>query len=770
MASPSENSETKEQNTIAMELLQRINVIGYTQVIPILNFCDVMTPEDFKTVSLSDDYWLDTRNCYLKNNQRDPDAMFRLFGNFSNDDPETVRLNMIEHVNSDKAYYDSVAVIALSFKRMKLDDWLEDIGEPNTFGDEISLYVLCRMYNRHAIIYTRTKSWSTIGTVSPIPANLAHNYCDVHLLHMGCGVFGKLTRKPMNTTQMLKFGNPKLHVFIDKRRKFAAAPEDLSLPRDSIGDSCVIDEYLSYESDNDHCPHKENTHGGTLVQSDTETDVSSSSMHMNNVWSEEEQSSFTDAEDQVVIPEVQVATIKPIEQVIDTSNGVCPVHGTQNVFDTDMTDGNEMPNLQDIVKTYLLSEDYPQDITLEMINRFCAVPLKRLVIKIIEPEQLKPVPDIQIKNCTIKLRRLQVDATQEEQPGVNSSDDDTPEIEEHVVQKTENSYVETAVTDGNKVNAYSPPTNTSSSNRPKRNGTQIKSYVESNSDEDAIKPILPSPKPKRKTVTLRSPSASRIAAQKSKKNNIKPIVTTSPTPPMTRSRTAKVAYIPPKLRPRNTKEKRKITKIKGKSATPAKPEPTANADDHRGDLDIKFKGLPKYKKPRKFTCKECENGFTSQASLNAHHIQDHQPVKCPDCVKVFATPSTLARHSYIHRPLKYCCEHCPEKYAFQSALERHLTSHRKYPTFICHHKNCGRAYFSNSELIKHVRVHEGKVWKCHHENCDYENLDQRLLTSHLRKHSERKPYVCGVCGKGHRYHIQFVRHVKNDNCDATAKT
>ena len=121
MTSPSENSEIKEQNTIAMELLQRINVVGYTQVIPILNFCDMMTSEDFKTVSLSDNYWLDTRNCYLKNKQRDPDAMFRIFGNFSNDDPATVHSNMIEHVNIDKAYYDSVAIIALSFKGMKLD-------------------------------------------------------------------------------------------------------------------------------------------------------------------------------------------------------------------------------------------------------------------------------------------------------------------------------------------------------------------------------------------------------------------------------------------------------------------------------------------------------------------------------------------------------------------------------------------------------------------------------------------------------------------------
>ena len=80
--------------------------------------------------------------------------------------------------------------------------------------------------------------------------------------------------------------------------------------------------------------HNENTHGCTLVQSDTETDVSSSSMHMNNVWSEEEQSSFTDAEDQSVVPEVQVTTIMPIEHVADTSSSVCPVHGTQNIFDT----------------------------------------------------------------------------------------------------------------------------------------------------------------------------------------------------------------------------------------------------------------------------------------------------------------------------------------------------------------------------------------------------------------------------------------------------
>ena len=153
------------------------------------------------------------------------------------------------------------------------------------------------------------------------------------------------------------------------------------------------------------------------------------------------------------------------------------------------------------------------------------------------------------------------------------------------------------------------------------------------------------------------------------------------------------------------------------SAKPPTPRALTNTDDQKGDSDIKFKGFPKYKKPRKFTCKECNKSLGSQSELNAHHIQEHQLVKCPDCTKTFATPSTLAHHSYSHKTLKYCCDHCSEKFAFQSALDRHLTSHRKHPTFVCHHKDCGRAYFSNSGLIKHVWVHDRNIWKCQHEGC-----------------------------------------------------
>ena len=160
--------------------------------------------------------------------------MFRIFGYFPSDDPTKVRVNMIEHVTNDKVYYDSVACIALSFKGITLDYWIEDMGELNTFGDEISLYALCRMYNQHSIIYTCTKSWSTMGTVIPVTSETAHNNCDIHLLHMGCGVFEKLTMKPLNMSHKVEFGHLKIHMFIDKRKK-AVLPDNLCcLYRDSL--------------------------------------------------------------------------------------------------------------------------------------------------------------------------------------------------------------------------------------------------------------------------------------------------------------------------------------------------------------------------------------------------------------------------------------------------------------------------------------------------------------------------------------------------------
>ena len=111
----------------------------------------------------------------------------------------------------------------------------------------------------------------------------------------------------------------------------------------------------------------------------------------------------------------------------------------------------------------------------------------------------------------IKLRRLTVDTIPEEQLDTTSSDAASEQLDNPVVQNTD----QPIVTDGNNVTDNPPlKEESSTSTRPKRNGTQIKSYVESTSDEDGTKTTSTPPRPKKKITNLRSPSASRMAAQK----------------------------------------------------------------------------------------------------------------------------------------------------------------------------------------------------------------------------------------------------------------
>ena len=83
-----------------------------------------------------------------------------------------------------------------------------------------------------------------------------------------------------------------------------------------------------------------------------------------------------------------IQKVTPFAQNVDLD--LCPLHGlpsvpsptrpmrVENSLNSDDMNGinNEVASLSGIVKTYMLSVDYPHDITLEIINRFCRVPIK----------------------------------------------------------------------------------------------------------------------------------------------------------------------------------------------------------------------------------------------------------------------------------------------------------------------------------------------------------------------------------------------------------
>ena len=150
----------------------------------------------------------------------------------------------------------------------------------------------------------------------------------------------------------------------------------------------------------------------------------------------------------------------------------------------------------------------------------------------------------------------------------------------------------------------------------------------------------------------------------------------------------------------------------------------------------------------------CDKVFHKMSLLNRHYKSSHEPVSCHICGLTFNTPSTLQRHLYMPKELKYPCPHCERKFPFESDLNVHVIKHESDRKYNC--KECSKSFFMKGDLIKHEQVHKKIVWKC--SLCTYEMYDNRNLKAHHRRHSNLKPYLCTYCLKLFRYPEQLKRH------------
>ena len=52
-------------------------------------------------------------------------------------------------------------------------------------ADEIGIFILCKLYNRHCIIYHNKGFWTTVKHKDGMSSSEVGNLCDIHLLHTG---------------------------------------------------------------------------------------------------------------------------------------------------------------------------------------------------------------------------------------------------------------------------------------------------------------------------------------------------------------------------------------------------------------------------------------------------------------------------------------------------------------------------------------------------------------------------------------------------------
>ena len=91
--------------------------------------------------------------------------------------------------------------MAVKHKKIKLNDWIEKMHliENTTHGDDMALYLLCRMYNKHAYVHTARYGWSTLPFKTETPFMEIAAKCDIELVLLHCWSFGEVLkiRRPM---------------------------------------------------------------------------------------------------------------------------------------------------------------------------------------------------------------------------------------------------------------------------------------------------------------------------------------------------------------------------------------------------------------------------------------------------------------------------------------------------------------------------------------------------------------------------------------------
>ena len=122
-------------------------------------------------------------------------GMFELLSNFCDDDPDLIQDNLMQYIYDNCKDVESFSKHCLP-TGVSLGNWLLRMNLKRNPGDELALFLLCKLFNRHAVVITKTGLWSTLHNTANEGELAIHAKCDICLILVGQGNtgFGEVVR------------------------------------------------------------------------------------------------------------------------------------------------------------------------------------------------------------------------------------------------------------------------------------------------------------------------------------------------------------------------------------------------------------------------------------------------------------------------------------------------------------------------------------------------------------------------------------------------
>ena len=723
----------------------------YKSIISYMSKGDALAIDDFERTHFSATHWLDVSKskCIGKSKKPDPNCLFNIFGELLDCDAHSVRDQAMTEISDNFNHYSLAATVVLSMRKQNLIEWLSSMRKYDTPGDEIVLYALSRLTRVHSIVYSKTATWCTVAVAQPMLPSDLHKVCTVRLMYLGSRGFGELVQKPsfsMPVYSQVETGESVYSSgYYEEIKDQSTQSEPNAVEPAAITDEANIT-HIEPEVPPINQGNSSNERPENVIPDILDNTVAIVSVTTTNGGAPGQETPIVDISNPADVKlnntpgkadSLSVADEKATETCVETGLDPCdhpvlppinfPLSSAVCCTSTDSALNGFNP----------LEESEPN---LDMIGQNTAnLSGQNMEDPVITTKDL--VNDAMSKTWRISVRKLtpeEVDFLSGPKLLPGLFDQPTSQL------NVEDSDATIAASEGDQdqdllPTNVNPPTPlwVNRSERPKRKCTlkQKLDNIPSQDDTDKDEDYLPNVQPRRRAKP--GPSVDRIRAREHNRN---------------------VKNKKPKLSKESVTEE--LSDHDGpKQRTTEKPV--------KGKIDFKTYGIPKTVKERKMKCPSCPKICSSTKERNDHHKSAHGNLSCAVCNEQFSTPSALDKHKYVHTERKFKCIDCNESYPFKSQLMEHRLKHRTSKSFQCMSAHCGKWFKMESSLKKHVKVHDGVVYKCRvKKKCDYKNTDIRNVRAHEKTHSKILGYGCEKCGKTFKYWMQMDRHVKGKKCDA----
>ena len=185
---------TAEKLSMAGELLRDLRAKSYDTCLSNLTKTHCVNLKKFNRERLLEGTWITCKRFLTNSNRVMPNALFDLFGEFSDQTGSIVRDNMVGWAFDNYRLLENVCKIAMEQRKTTVRGWINEMASEQTPGDEIALYILLRMYQKHAFVYTQMFWWTTLLYMWPVQGKEIMDKCEVVLVYMKQGAFGELQK------------------------------------------------------------------------------------------------------------------------------------------------------------------------------------------------------------------------------------------------------------------------------------------------------------------------------------------------------------------------------------------------------------------------------------------------------------------------------------------------------------------------------------------------------------------------------------------------